>query len=195
MPIFVDHEERRDQIITAAVAVLGDRGFARFTLRAVGQRLGGSVTLVTHYFPSRDALLDGLLQRTVAEARAMHDELLSIADPHDRLEAVVRYFLPLDEETMAIERARVALSSHRNVEPTVADHLEQIDVSMRELIRTVISGFITSDEVEAMVDLIRLWTAGVVLTWNEHPEAWTPERQLAATKHFMQVVNLPVSAA
>ncbi|MEU2232215.1 TetR/AcrR family transcriptional regulator [Streptomyces vietnamensis] len=195
MPIFVDHDQRREQIVTAATRVLGELGFAKFTLRAVGKRLGGSVTLVTHYFPSRDALLDALLERTLSEARSKQDELMRIADPHERLRATIEYFLPLDEETMLIERARVALASHRDVEPAVAEHMEQIDPGMRALVRVAIAEFIPSDQLESTVDLIRLWTAGVVLTFIEHPETWTPERQLVALENFMKLMDLPMMSA
>ncbi|MEU6103339.1 TetR/AcrR family transcriptional regulator [Streptomyces flaveolus] len=195
MPIFVDHEERREQIVTAATQVLGELGFAKFTLRAVGQRMGGSVTLVTHYFPSRDALLDALLERTLSDARNQQDELMAIPDPHERLRATIEYFLPINDEYMLIERARVALASQRQVEPSVAEHMDQIDPGMRTLVRVALAEFIPADELEETVDLIRLWTAGVVLTAIEHPDTWTRERQLEAMERFMKRMNLPLMAS
>lgn len=36
--------------------------------------------------------------------------------------------------------------------------------------------------------------AGVVLSAIEHPEMWTPERQTAALHHFMNLIDLPVTA-
>ncbi|MFF5084993.1 TetR/AcrR family transcriptional regulator [Actinoplanes sp. NPDC000266] len=194
MPIYVDHDERRGKIVDAAIRVLGDRGFANFTLRSVSDRLGGSVTMVTHYFPSRDALLAKMLEQALEDARTAQKELTAIKDPHDRLEAVVRYFLPIDDEAMAIEKARVALSSHRNVEPAIQRHLSLIEPGMRDLIRAAIQEFIDPYQIEATVDLIRLWTAGVVLSAIEHPEMWTPERQTAALHHFMKLIDLPVTA-
>ncbi|NYV72775.1 TetR/AcrR family transcriptional regulator [Streptomyces sp. UH6] len=195
MPIFVDHEERREQIVTAATQVLGELGFAKFTLRAVGKRMGGSVTLVTHYFSNRDALLDALLERTLSDARNQQDELMSITDPHERLRATIEYFLPLNEENMRIERARVALASQRGVEPSVAEHMDQIDPGMRALVRVALAEFIPADQLEETVDLIRLWTAGVVLSAIEHPETWTQERQLVALEQFMRRMNLPTLTA
>ncbi|MGX5653341.1 TetR/AcrR family transcriptional regulator [Geodermatophilus nigrescens] len=192
MPVFVDHEQRREQIITAAFQVLGQHGHGKFTLRAVGERLGGSVTLVTHYFPSRDALLDGILQRTLADAQAKQEQLLAIPDPASRLNEVLRYFLLLDEEDVVIERARVGLSANRDIEPTVALHLEQIDHGMRELVRAAIADFVPADRLDATVDVIRLWTAGVVLTAIEHPDVWTAERQLEALDHFIGLLDLPL---
>lgn len=194
MPIHVDHDERREKIVNAAIRVLGDVGFANFTLRAVSDRLGGSVTMVTHYFPSREALLTKMLDQTLDDAHATQKELAAIEDPHDRLEAVVRYFLPIDDEALAIERARVALVSHRNVEPAIQEYLARIEPGMRDVIKTAIRDFITPYQMEATVDLIRLWTSGVVLSTIEHPELWTPERQTEALHHFMNLINLPVTA-
>lgn len=193
MPIFVDHDERRKKIVNTAIRVLGDVGFAKFTLRAVSDRLGGSVTMVTHYFSSRDALLNKMLEQTLDEARAMQEQLISIKDPHDRLEAVLRYFLPIDDEAMAIERARVALVSQRNVEPAIERHLALVEPGMRDLVRTAIKDFIVPDQLNATVDLIRLWTSGVVLSAIEHPEMWTPGRQTEALEHFMNLIDLPVT--
>lgn len=195
VPIHVDHEQRRQEIVAAATAVLGESGFAKFTLRAVSDRLGGSVTMVTHYFPNREALLTRMLQETLDEAQSMQEELASIEDPHDRIEAVVRYFLPIDEEAMAVERARVALVSHRNVEPAVARHLDRIEPGMRDLIKNAVQSLISPEELDATVDLIRLWTSGVVLSAIEHPELWTAERQIEAMRHFMRLLNLPVKVS
>lgn len=194
MPIYVDHDERRAQIVDAAIRVLGDRGFANFSLRAVSERLGGSVTLVTHYFPNREALLAKMLEQTLEDARTKQEELAAIEDPHDRLEAAVRYFLPIDDDALAVERARVALASHREVEPSVAAYLDLIDPVMRELVRTGIQDFIGRHRLDATVDLIRLWTSGAVLSTIEHPDLWTTERQLDALRHFMNLIDLPVAA-
>ncbi|MFF0698540.1 TetR/AcrR family transcriptional regulator [Streptomyces tendae] len=194
MPIQVDHDARRETIVKAAMRVLGESGFANFSLRAVSDRLGGSVTLVTHYFSSREALLSKMLEQTLDDARATQAELAAIEDPHDRLEAVLRFFLVLDDESMAIERARVAMASHRNNDPIIPRDLDAIDVLMRELIQSAIQDFIGRHRLDITVDLIRLWTSGVVLSAIEHPDVWTPERQTEALHHFMNLVNLPAIA-
>jgi AcrR family transcriptional regulator len=191
VPVFVDHAERRARIVAAAVEVLGQLGITRFTLREVGKRLGGSVTLVTHYYPSREELLDALLERTLSEARAMQEELTAIPDPQERLRATIEYFMPLDAEMMLVERARVALASHRNVEPAIAQHMDQIDPGMRELLRIALEDFIHPQRLGATIDLIRVWTAGVVLTAVERPETWTPERQRLALGQLLQLIDLP----
>ena len=195
MPIYVDHDERRDQIMDAAIAILGEGGFKQLTLRAVGNRLGGSVTLVTHYFPTREELLHAMLERTLEDARSMQDQLVAIEDPHERLRAVIRYFLPLDDSELAIETARVALASAHQSEPAIQAHYAAIEPVMRELVRRSITDLLPQDRIEPVIDLIRVWTGGMVLSVIEHPEMWPPERQIEALQDFLEVTDLPVAVS
>lgn len=85
-----DHEARRRDVSTAVWQVMATRGFAGLTLRAVAAELGASTGLLTHYFPTKHALveyaLDLLEQRTVSRPRrrtgeglaALRDALLDI---------------------------------------------------------------------------------------------------------------------
>ena len=57
MPRFVDHDVRKRDIVRATLEVLAESGTGGLSFRAVAARLGGSTTLVTHYFPNQDALL------------------------------------------------------------------------------------------------------------------------------------------
>ncbi|WP_190131001.1 TetR/AcrR family transcriptional regulator [Streptomyces mashuensis] len=85
-----DHESRRRDVSEAVWQVMAARGFAGLTLRAVAAELGATTGLLTHYFPTKRALveyaLDLLEQRTVARPRrragkglaAFRDALLDI---------------------------------------------------------------------------------------------------------------------
>ena len=195
MPVFVDHEERRQRILDAAVAVLGDGGFSHFTVRRVGKRLGGSSTLVTHYFPSREQLLKAVMEQTIQDARKASAAFDLIQDDRERLEAVLAYFLPLDEEGRALERARIALAAQREAEPVIDTYLAELEPVMRSLIRRAIEGFVEPTELESVIDLVRIWTGGTVLMATERPETWTPERQRSALEYFTRLLKLPVPAA
>ncbi|WP_315770772.1 TetR/AcrR family transcriptional regulator [Rhodococcoides kroppenstedtii] len=191
MPVYVDHDERRKEILSAAVYVLGEQGLAKFTLRRVGVRLGGSVTLVTHYFASREMLLEAILANALQDAEEARKKLLDISDPHERLHTAVEYFLPVDRDSIAIEKARVALSSHINAEPFIKEHLSRIEPEMRAVVKSGIEGFVAPEDLEATVDLIRIWTSGMVLTSLEHPEIWTRGRQHQALQHLTETIRLP----
>ncbi|MFF9897929.1 TetR/AcrR family transcriptional regulator [Streptomyces longispororuber] len=102
-----DHEARRRAVSEAVWQVMAARGFAGLTLRAVATELGATTGLLTHYFPTKRALLDHALdlleQRTLARPRrrpgtglaGLRDALLDI--------------LPLTPE--ATDRNRIWVSS------------------------------------------------------------------------------------
>ncbi|MGW0927209.1 TetR/AcrR family transcriptional regulator [Streptomyces sp. NPDC002644] len=64
-----DHEARRKDVSEAVWRVLAAKGFGGLTLRAVAAEMGVSTGLLTHYFPSKRALLThalDLLERDTA---------------------------------------------------------------------------------------------------------------------------------
>ncbi|MBB4741205.1 AcrR family transcriptional regulator [Actinoplanes octamycinicus] len=85
-----DHEARRRDVSEAVWRVLAGKGFTGLTLRAVAAELGATTGLLTHYFPTKQALvgyaLDILEQRTLGRPRrtggdglaAFRDALLDI---------------------------------------------------------------------------------------------------------------------
>lgn len=85
-----DHEARRRDVSEAVWQVMATRGFAGLTLRAVAAELGATTGLLTHYFPTKQALvayaLDLLEERTISRPRrhagkglaAVRDALLDI---------------------------------------------------------------------------------------------------------------------
>lgn len=68
-----DHEGRLRDVSEAVWRVMATRGFAGLTLRAVAAELGATTGLLTHYFPTKRALLEHALdlleQRTMARPR------------------------------------------------------------------------------------------------------------------------------
>ncbi|GAA0965149.1 TetR/AcrR family transcriptional regulator [Actinocorallia libanotica] len=85
-----DHEARRRDVSEAVWQVMAARGFTGLTLRAVAAELGATTGLLTHYFPTKRALveyaLDLLEQRTLSRPRrdpgkglaALRDGLLDV---------------------------------------------------------------------------------------------------------------------
>ncbi|WP_418956890.1 TetR/AcrR family transcriptional regulator [Streptomyces tritici] len=55
-------EERRGDIVRAALEVIAERGYRGATLGAVAERVGLSQQGLLHYFPTKDALLVAVLQ-------------------------------------------------------------------------------------------------------------------------------------
>jgi len=64
MPKYVDPQKRMDEIVDASERLLSTGGFTNLTLRNLAKQMGGSITLVTHYFESRAALVTAILDRS-----------------------------------------------------------------------------------------------------------------------------------
>ncbi len=93
MPKVVDHAERRDQVAAVAEQVIADRGLGA-SLRDVAFAGGWSTSVVTHYFATKDELLEHTLQRTVEGVVGRIDA--RVAGGESRLAAILQEILPLD---------------------------------------------------------------------------------------------------
>ena len=105
MPKRVDHGARRREIAAAVARIARDRGLQGVSFREVAAEAGMSVSLVQHYFGSKENLLTGTLdiQSAVMGERILRrlGELGPDPRPLDRLRTVARAFLPTDDESTA----------------------------------------------------------------------------------------------
>lgn len=91
-----DPAARRRQLIEAAFEVLAERGTDGTRLSDIGERAGVAPSLVTYYFPNKDALLLEAtrfgIDRFYTEQSA---QLARIQDPWERLESAITWTLPV----------------------------------------------------------------------------------------------------
>lgn len=176
MPRHVDHADRRREIAEAAVHVLAHKGLAGLTIRAVAEQLGGSVTLVTHYYRSREDLINDLaLQLTDSWTDAVVELDSSAADPRGRLESLLLWALPETEEQMVIERARLQLLAAREEFPDAGSVFARWDGYMRSQFREHLRDLVEPDRVERTVDILRAVVTGI--TFEAYQHGWSMERQ------------------
>lgn len=137
-------EDRREELVRAAIALVARKGFAAVTLRDVAAEVGVAHGLIRHYFASREALLAAAFDTAVREALAelpptVEDPLGALADrcrssveehylvwidawaeaPRDReLAATLRaHHLALDEHTADLLRRVCAEAGGRCEDP------------------------------------------------------------------------------
>jgi AcrR family transcriptional regulator len=70
-------QERIEQILVAADALFVEVGFEAATTNAIAARLGISIGSLYQYFRNKDAILDALAERHLANMRAVNARLLS----------------------------------------------------------------------------------------------------------------------
>ena len=102
-------EDRRVQLLQAALAALAETGIEQFTMAEVARRADVSPALVVHYFGDRDALIEATFRQLVERAttRPMN-ALASGGDPADRLRAFV--LAHLNPAELSSEASRAWLS-------------------------------------------------------------------------------------
>lgn len=107
MPAKVDHEARRRDVSAAVWRVLAADGFGGLTLRAVAKELDATTGLVTHYFPSKQALVVHALELAEARTRAFVPSTEGIRGLA-ALQIALAAVLPLTPEGTEINRVWVS---------------------------------------------------------------------------------------
>ncbi len=91
--------ERVEKILDAATELLIQGGHAQFTMRQLAERLGIRLSNLQYYFPSREQLIQKLLQRFLDTCKQEIASLSAVtATPRKRLLAAIDFLLK-DQET------------------------------------------------------------------------------------------------
>ncbi|MGC0380325.1 AcrR family transcriptional regulator [Streptomyces sp. SAI-129] len=176
-----DHEARRRDVSAAVWQVMATRGFAGLTLRAVAAELGATTGLLTHYFPTKRALLEHALdlleQRTLSRPRrragqglaALRDALLDI--------------LPLTPEATDSNRVWVSSWDAALFDPALATDYARKYAQGRERLRTRVAaaqelGELPPGDPAHVAESAQSFALGLVVQALFAPSAFPPERQV-----------------
>ena len=190
MPRNVDHDERRRDIARAAIRLLAKSGPRGLTLRALAEELGGSITLVTHFFPNRRALLGAVTSQVIEDSAPDLESAGRAELPHaERLRAFLIWLLPTTDEQVQLERSRVLLSAESDAHFNVQEFFDTWERTIRDLIAQYVAPVVGESERQFYIDLIRIVQNGVVLSSVEHPKYWTPEKQIEFIDTLVPVIE------
>ena len=109
----------RERIVDAALALIDAEGLARFSTRKLGDRLGVEAMSIYHHFPSKQHLLDALVDHAISTVPLDHPGL----DPARRLRR-----LCYDYRAMAHRFPRLypLLALHRHNTPTGVRFIDRV---------------------------------------------------------------------
>ncbi|MEV0186555.1 TetR/AcrR family transcriptional regulator [Streptomyces sp. NPDC050625] len=196
MPRVVDHEDRRLQIVRVTIELIAEGGPKAVTMRAVARRLGGSVTLVTHYYPTRQAIFEGVAMHLIEighqEVAAMEE---GASDPVERMRRYLDWALPTRPEAIQRELARIRLLAERDHTPSLPMTSRAFDGSMRDDLRQRLETLVPEESREAVVELLRVFVTGATLLAVEHQDDWTPERLRELADSVMTSLGLTTRIA
>jgi len=87
--------QRREEVLVATCAVIGEVGFRHVRIADVAERIGTSTGIIHYYFRTKDELLEEAFRFVIESARERSLEALEgITDPEERLMTVIRVNLP-----------------------------------------------------------------------------------------------------
>ncbi|WP_372605240.1 TetR/AcrR family transcriptional regulator [Actibacterium sp.] len=97
-------EARPDEVLDAALELFTEQGYARTTVEQIARRAGLSKGAVYLYFPSKDALLEGLVTRAIGPLTGAAFEMIAAhkGDPRP----VIGQFLRMLAAAMSDEKIR-----------------------------------------------------------------------------------------
>ncbi len=163
-------DERRGEILTAALAVFAELGYRQATLNDVADRVGVTKGCLYHYFESKEQLLVALLRERVASAVRAEEELVTTAGgPGDQLlrsllERKWQHFQQpgqMELATLAInELAKVPEAGRYLYEEVVKPGRQTL---RRALERGIPEGAMAGEEIERAATVVPWMILGVAL--------------------------------
>lgn len=147
--------QTRDTVLKAASQIIARSGIGAFTIEAVAQEAGVTKGGVLHHFPSKEALIDGLIDQVTAEfnSRVMAElEAEPEGQPGRWLRAYIRAIFSVQDEEINLMPALAAVVAadhetinriRRGMESSqVAAVQDGLDPTLATIIRLAVDGVI-----------------------------------------------------
>ena len=125
---------RAEDVLDAAVAVLIKHGYHNFTLRRVADEAGLRLSNLQHYFPSKDTLVQAMLDRVIDTYLTRLGRIQSSGlDPEDQFRKIIEtLFLDLNTRRTTVFFPELwSLANHNR---QVAAYMERMYGRYRELL-------------------------------------------------------------
>ena len=117
---------RREVLLDAAITVLGERGIHALTHRAVDTEAGLPAGSASNLFRTRDALLDGVMDRFIVREQALWEELalrMYPTTPHELAVVLVAAARIATGPQRTLTLARYAILVEAGIRPAMRAHL------------------------------------------------------------------------
>ena len=138
MPKIVDHDERREHIVTALYELLAREGFGQLNMREIAREAGYSHGAIARYFPNKQAVLKATFSRMIESWQEQFQHATTDLSGLQGLEALCRRLWPLGEIGRGNAKVVVALWN----EAITDDELHTIQRENNSLTRSRIRQFL-----------------------------------------------------
>jgi DNA-binding transcriptional regulator YbjK len=174
---------RRDDLLDAAILVLGERGIHALTHRAVDAAAGLPAGSASNYFRTRDALLDAVVERFAARERANWEDIaaqMCPATPQELARALTVFAQDSTGPQRTLTLARYAILVEASNHPSLRAQLTATGARVNAWFRNWLRIAGSADPERDAPIVMNHWT-GLVLHQLANPDpAFDPSAQVAA---------------
>jgi len=139
---------RPEEIISAALEVFADRGFAATKLEDVARRAGVTKGTIYLYFENKEALFKALIRQTIVPVIARGEELAKsfTGSARDLFEQLVREYWRLVGETSLVGIPKLMMAEANNFPELARFYYEEVVTRGHRLMASVIERGINAGE-------------------------------------------------
>jgi AcrR family transcriptional regulator len=200
MPARGDHEARRRDVSRAVWRVLASDGFADLTLRAVAAEMGVSTGLLTHYFPSKKALVRHALE-VAHEYTEERKRRIPEGAGLPALRAALLDVLPLTDQIVELSRVWVSFWDAALADEELgAKELLRYE-GWRGLLRPHVEAAVREGQLSPQTNIddvvveASAFAHGLVVQALFDPGRFPPERQVRLVDSYIARLTPPPQAA
>ena len=174
---------RRDDLLDAAISVLGERGIHALTHRTVDAASGLPAGSTSNHFRTRDALLNAVVERFAARERANWEEVaarLCPTTPQELARAMALFAQDATGPQRTLTLARYAILVEAGIHPALRAQLTVTGARVNAWFTTWLRIAGSTDPERDAPIIANHWT-GIVLHQLAYPDpAFDPSAQIAA---------------
>jgi AcrR family transcriptional regulator len=191
VPKIVDHDLRKQELVSATWQVIARTGIVGVTTREIAREAGVSTGVLAHYFANKEELLAAALNRSHQQVYARLRERTQGLLGLDALRVVMLEALPLDEQRLLEAKIEVNFWSlalgHEALRELQHEEFERFwDVLHYRVSEAQKLGQVWPDlDADDVTHQLMVLVEGLSLEAVLYPSRATPERQTATLDSFL----------
>ncbi len=166
--------DRREALILAAFDIIAEKGFEGLRVRDVAARVGINGATLHHYFPTKEALIQAVVEYTTNRLRVTGSNLQGTPPEQLRMHLRNLYRMMQEEPALFVVLTEMSLRAQRD--PVMSFLMQQRAYWQDQLIRILEAGI---DQQMWPSDLDPVATSSAIITLVEGVSLWvkTPSSQ------------------
>lgn len=189
-----DHDAKRAELLTAAIAVIAREGYSGASMRKVAQHAGCTTGAVTYYFANKEEMVGAVAQNLFDKVEALLEinrELIDIKS------LIQQWHQWINFEEPDIWLALLQLLAHARHEPAFASLFRQRHTHFRQVSTSLLEdgqrrGKIRADiPADLLADQINAFSDGWLMMLPIEPERFSAERGQALLDALITLISPP----